>query len=698
MGSSRIGRCAENARRSHRKILRFVVVLALSMAGRLAVARAGGDAPATPSDETIIVVDPAAPRVSEDDAASASVITADRTPRSAEAMADLLDDAPGVTVSRLGGVGAPALISLRGSTWEQVSVYLDGINLNLAAGGGVDLSTLPIGDVARVEVYRGATPIAFGGSAIGGVVSVDTQRPRNDAATVEVGGGSFGTWLGGGSGSLVGDTWGVYLGLHALRSAGDFTFVDDKGTAFDPSDDQTIARRNNWVRELDGALRGYLTLPGGRELSLIALGFDRDQGLAGYPRYPTTRAELRTRRGIASVAYQSHDELGDHSDHSQLRAQLYGYGLEQRFVDPLSEIAVAPADARDRTFALGATARARWAPSAWLAPAVLIDVRRESFTPVDLTTGDHGVESTRIVGVAGAEAALRLASARLTIVPSLRVETSRDVSAGRDSLGELTAAGDPVTRALPIARLAITQSPTDGVLLRANLGRYARLPSFLELYGNTGFIRGNRDLAPERGTTADLGAAFAWSSGATALTADAAGFAVVTDDLIQFQQNAYGVARARNIGHARVLGVESSAELRHGYAHLYAQTTLTDARDRSDSAAAGDKQLPYRPWMHTTVRPELRRVPAGTAELGAYVELDATSGNYIDPANLVRLPSRMLLGAGASIGLDRSRVRLIASVNNLAGASTSDLLSYPLPGRAFYLTLALTTESLAKEP
>jgi iron complex outermembrane receptor protein len=667
-------------------------MLAMGVARLPSVAAAHADAPS----ETIIIVDPdAARRPSEDEAASATVITSERTPRSAETMPDLLDDAPGVTVSRLGGVGAPALVSLRGSTWEQVSVYLDGIDLTLAAGGGVDISTLPVGDVARVEIYRGATPIAYGGSAIGGVISVETQRPRSDRATVEAGGGSFGTWLGGGSASLVGASYGVYVGLHALRTAGDFAFVDDRGTAFDPTDDVMIARRNNRVREVDGVVRAYATLPGDRELSLVALGFDRDQGLAGYPRYATTRSALRTRRGIASVSYRSRDELGAGS---QLRAQIYGYGLEQRFRDPLSEIAAAPTDARDRTLAFGATARGRWSPSAWLQPAVLVDLRRESFVPVDGVTGARGMASTRMVGAAGAEATLRLAPARLAIVPSLRLEVSRDRSAGRDGFGELVDRDPPIDRALPVARLAITQSPRDGVTLRGNLGRYARLPTFLELYGNTGAILGNRALAPERGTTADLGAALVWAAGEARLTADAAGFAVATDDLIQFQQSAYGVARARNIGRARVLGVEASAELRYRHAHLYAQTTLTDARDRSASAAAGDKQLPYRPQVHATVRPELRRVPVLAAELGAYFEVDVTSGNYIDPANLVRLPSRTRLAAGASLGIDRGRVRVIASVNNLGNASESDVLAYPLPGRAFYLTLALATESPAKEP
>ncbi len=96
-------------------------------------------------------------------------------------------------------------------------------------------------------------------------------------------------------------------------------------------------------------------------------------------------------------------------------------------------------------------------------------------------------------------------------------------------------------------------------------------------------------------------------------------------------------------------------------------------------------------------RPELRGLPVGSAELGAYVELDFASGNYVDPANLVPVPRRLLIGAGASLELDHGHVRVTASVNNLIDASVFDVLAYPLPGRAFYLTVALATAVSAKE-
>ncbi len=691
---------------ARRSTTRWMTVTALALSAATSrAARADGagdavaDATADAEDDpyhTLVVYDPAtSPRASQDEAASSSVVTPDRTPRSAETLPDLLDDLPGVSVSRLGGVGASALLSLRGSSWDQVSVYLDGVNLNMAAGGGVDLGTVPIGDVARVEVYRGVTPLAFGGSAIGGVLSVETRRPRVNAATAELGGGSFGTWLGSATGSLAGERYGLYAGLHGLRSAGDFQYVDDKGTAFDPKDDERVARSNNRLGQIDGVVRGFVALPGKRELSLMALGVGRGQGLAGYPRYPTMRSHLRTRRGVATLAYESRRELGESS---WLRAQVYGHGLEQRFTDPLGEVAAGGADARDRTLAFGATARAKWFPTEWVQPALLLDARRESFVPYDLEADQRGVVSTRLVGVVGAEAALRVDAAHLVVLPSLRVETSRDRAAGRGSLGELVTAGDPVTRALPVARLAVTQSPDEHVVLRANLGRYARLPSFLELFGNTGFIRGNRDLVPEHGTSGDVGAAVDVSRRDLGLTVDGALFGVFTDDLIQFEQNAYGVATAFNLGRARILGAEASAAARAGHGRLFAQATFTDARDRSDRAASRDKQLPYRPRAHVTVRPELRGLPLFGVRFGAHVEVDVTSGNYIDPSNLVVVPSRLLIGAGMALGWDDDRIRLIATASNLTGAAESDVLAYPLPGRAFYLSLAFSTERQPKEP
>jgi len=64
----------------------------------------------------------------------------------------------------------------------------------------------------------------------------------------------------------------------------------------------------------------------------------------------------------------------------------------------------------------------------------------------------------------------------------------------------------PPTYWLPNPRLALVQWASEQVTLRANLGRYGRLPSISERYGNTGQVLGNPNLVPESGTNADVGA------------------------------------------------------------------------------------------------------------------------------------------------------------------------------------------------
>ena len=64
---------------------------------------------------------------------------------SSTTLADLLSSAVGVQVKRYGGLGSFSTVSIRGSTAEQVVVYLDGVPLNQAIGGGADVGRIVVG-------------------------------------------------------------------------------------------------------------------------------------------------------------------------------------------------------------------------------------------------------------------------------------------------------------------------------------------------------------------------------------------------------------------------------------------------------------------------------------------------------------------------------------------------------------------------
>jgi outer membrane cobalamin receptor len=74
-----------------------------------------------------------------------------------------------------GGPGGLMQPSVRGSSPQQVLVLLDGVPLNATAQLGVNLATLSLVEVDRVEVLRGPYSAIWGSGALGGVVNVVTR-------------------------------------------------------------------------------------------------------------------------------------------------------------------------------------------------------------------------------------------------------------------------------------------------------------------------------------------------------------------------------------------------------------------------------------------------------------------------------------------------------------------------------------------
>ncbi len=105
---------------------------------------------------------------------------------------DLLKMVPGVHVREVNGKGQYTVVTVRGSTAAQVGVFVDGVMTNLGGDASVDISTIPVKNVERIEVYRGYIPARFGGTFIGGVINVVTKKPTKANISAELGKASFG--------------------------------------------------------------------------------------------------------------------------------------------------------------------------------------------------------------------------------------------------------------------------------------------------------------------------------------------------------------------------------------------------------------------------------------------------------------------------------------------------------------------------
>jgi len=136
--------------------------------------------------------------------------------------ADLLQDVPGVAVSRSGSIGSQAQVRIRGAEANQVLVLIDGIRANDPAGndefGFQDLTTW---DVERIEVVRGPQSALWGSDALAGVINVITREPTEEfSAGGFAEGGAFDTYSIGGrvAGKVLGTRTG--LSLSTVNSNG----------------------------------------------------------------------------------------------------------------------------------------------------------------------------------------------------------------------------------------------------------------------------------------------------------------------------------------------------------------------------------------------------------------------------------------------------------------------------------------------
>lgn len=87
---------------------------------------------------------------------------------------------------------AQADIAIRGGSFEQVLVLVDGMRVSDAQTGHFDLDlAVPLEEIERIEILRGPASAQYGANALGGVVNIVTRRHDTTAINGRVEAGSF---------------------------------------------------------------------------------------------------------------------------------------------------------------------------------------------------------------------------------------------------------------------------------------------------------------------------------------------------------------------------------------------------------------------------------------------------------------------------------------------------------------------------
>jgi outer membrane receptor for ferrienterochelin and colicins len=480
-------------------------------------------------------------------------------------------------------LGNPSAIQIQGFDLDRVLILEDGERVIGDVGGAIDLSSISLTDVSRIELVTGPTSALYGTNAIGGVVNIITSPPDAEGpsgrARVE-GRSRRGVLLEGSAAVRHDDDW---LSLDAgFRRSDGVSLRSDRPDLALPE-----ARRHSLGIRTGTRFGKRVTLVlKGRWLRDHALGLT-SQEVPGLGTYLTDLPETTDRFALQAIERL---ELGGGSQLSFSVAQQWvdGTSVKDRRDSPVDEtrfrtqrltsyeITATIVDGRERTWVIGARFERESLEQH-------LDRSEVSGTTV-VERSISEVGKTNLGSAAGyAQLGWRIGR-RLTLLPGVRAE-------------EHTRFGGVVA-----PRLAAAARVSDQVTLRASFGRGFRAPSAKE-YGFVfdhsflGYtVVGNRDLLPETswGVNGDVRV-----RPDERVSFGAGAYANWVSNLIDFQFNqqlpsAVQEYKYVNVGSARTFGVELDAvtdlssrfRSEVGYSYLFA---------RNDSA---EEPLPSRP-AHT---------------------------------------------------------------------------------------------------
>lgn len=643
--------------------LRFGATAIFCLSACMIGALARAEEPATHLGEVVVTEGKPQGSSKEDASAFVSVIRPELFKGEYTSTAELLDHAVGVHVVDFGGLGQRQTVSVRGSSAEQVVVLLDGVRLNSAQRGGVDIASIPLEIIERIEVMRGGEAALYGTDAVGGVVNIITKKGVANAPgttpwkpNINASGtfGSFETYEATGSVGGKVANFDYFLSHTHFNTQGDFPFLD--------TNDHEQTRINNKSHTEAPFVRLGMDLGSFGRLEAIEQYFWADRGQPGFGSSQLAFAHSDDKRNVFSLRYLKKNLGIDGLDIAVTGFHRYD---KSEFNDPRPRIGP-PASSDTKTHAYGGDVRLDyfWKPFQLLTFAVetredLADVQANSASSV--TFQDFDVDRFTYAFVLKDE--VRFFEDKVTLLPTIRFEDTTK------SEGQW------------VPKFGVRIAPWKFLAFKGNIGRVFRVPNFDELYfPESEFIGGNPNLIPEKGYSADVGfeiltKPFFFSASLFYSRLKHAIFFVPISasrvEPVNFQDAAISQGAEVSTEITPIEYVTLSAN--YTYLDHYFETTGFLLPGRAHHDVNGRLTLKWPPWF---------RIYGEVKYLSSFPVVLAASGGQLEPA-------RTVVNAGVAITpVEWVTLSFDAKdVNNARGIN--DNRDFPLPERRYFGTVAL---------
>ncbi|MBK9181902.1 MAG: TonB-dependent receptor [Ignavibacteria bacterium] len=412
---------------------------------------------------------------------------------------DALVFVPGVDLRTRGPYGAQSDVSIRGGSYEQTTMLLNGMRLTDPQTGHHQLN-LPLAplDIDRIEVVKGGASRLFGPGAMDGVVNIIPRIPTASSSTGSVIGGDFGYLEGRASAALLtGDVHNVLSGQY-VKHNGYRQSTDLKlGSAFLSGGLTTAETTVNWL--------------GG----IVDKSFGA--GLFYSPRFPdawehtlTWLAGLRVATPLSEIWTMSVAGLyRTNTDEFLLKRDDPAFYRNTHTTHSATVTALVTGTYSFATLTLGAEGGAD--------------------NIVSSNLGDHD----RVRGGVSAEI-------RAPLTSDVFATVGANITGFSDRTPGVGYGADLQWR------------PTEDLRVFATVNRSFRIPTYTELYYKDPTTRGNAALLPEHAITAELGGSVLVEN----IEFRASGFIRNGRDLIDYVLDTGNIYVAENIESVDIQGIE----------------------------------------------------------------------------------------------------------------------------------------------
>ena len=467
-------------------------------------------APQTAPAQTVTVTTTIEPLPLSESNRSVEVLNPRDQPLLNNSLVDVLRQDSSLNLQARSPNGVQADLSIRGTTFEQSLLLLNGLRINDPETAHLNLDiAVPLDAVARVEVLHGSGSTFYGSDAIGGAVNLITERPQKIALIAKLGAGNYGS-----------------LEQH-LRADYSSKALSEQLTGSRDTSNGFMPDRNYSSNAL-ASETWFTTKPGITDILLAAS--DRPYGANQF--YGPYNSWERTKGWFAAIQQQ----LGSRT------AASYAY---RRHTDLFVLFLDRPNYYRNNHVT-----------AAWQSALR----RADPLTPN--TTLSYGLEASgdSIHSSNLGQHARNQGAGYINL--SLR-------SLGRFALSlgareEILSGGDQVFS--PSASTAFTLTHT--VRLRASAGHGFRIPTYLDLYYADPTTIGNPNLKPESSWSYEAGAD--WTPASSRLTLAATAFRLQQKDTIDYSKKILSAPaltlaepwQAVNVQALNITGAETTLRLR----------------------------------------------------------------------------------------------------------------------------------------